>query len=37
MKREYNHECISSQPNVNYKETIAAKTTFEWLHKKQMG
>ena len=34
MKREYNVECISGQPNVNYKETIAA---FDWLHKKQSG
>jgi len=37
MKREYNVECISGQPNVNYKETIAAKTTFDWLQKKQTG
>ena len=38
MKREYNVECISGQPNVNYKETITgSKTTFDWLHKKQTG
>ncbi|KAL9183212.1 hypothetical protein ACHAXT_004999 [Thalassiosira profunda] len=37
MKREYNVECVSGEPNVNYKETIAAKTTFDWLHKKQTG
>jgi elongation factor G len=37
MRREYNVECISGQPNVNYKETIAAKATFDWLHKKQTG
>ena len=37
MKREYGVECVSGQPNVNYKETIASKTTFDWLHKKQTG
>ncbi|KAL7497662.1 hypothetical protein ACHAWT_006050 [Skeletonema menzelii] len=37
MKREYNVECISGQPNVNYKETIAARAEFDWLHKKQSG
>jgi elongation factor G len=37
MRREYNVECISGQPNVNYKETIAAKAEFDWLHKKQTG
>jgi len=37
IKREYNVECISGQPNVSYKETIATKTTFDWLHKKQTG
>ena len=37
MKREYDVECISGQPNVSYKETIASKATFDWLHKKQTG
>ncbi|KAL7532101.1 hypothetical protein ACHAXR_005264 [Thalassiosira sp. AJA248-18] len=37
LKREYEVECVSGQPNVNYKETIAAKMTFDWLHKKQTG
>ena len=37
MKREYNVECVSGQPNVNYKETIGSKTSFDWLHKKQTG
>ncbi len=37
MKREYGVECISGQPNVNYKETIGTKKTFDWLHKKQTG
>jgi len=37
MKREYKVDVISGQPNVNYKETISAKCTFDWLHKKQTG
>ena len=37
MKREYEVEVISGQPNVNYKETISTKATFDWLHKKQTG
>ncbi|KAL7552974.1 hypothetical protein ACHAWF_016214 [Thalassiosira exigua] len=38
MKREYGVECVAGQPNVNYKETIAAsRTPFNWLHKKQTG
>ena len=37
MKREYNVDVISGQPNVNYKETISAKCEFDWLHKKQTG
>jgi len=37
MKREYNVECITGPPNVNYKETINAKQKFDWLHKKQTG
>eukprot|EP00984_Skeletonema_dohrnii_P006719 scaffold2398_cov94-Skeletonema_dohrnii-CCMP3373.AAC.2 len=37
MKREYNVEVVSGQPNVNYKETIAARAEFDWLHKKQSG
>lgn len=37
MKREYKVEVISGQPNVNYKETISAKSNFDWLHKKQTG
>jgi len=37
MKREYNVDVISGQPNVNYKETISQKTEFDWLHKKQTG
>jgi len=37
MKREYKVDVISGQPNVNYKETISAKSNFDWLHKKQTG
>ena len=37
MKREYEVEVVSGQPNVNYKETISEKTEFDWLHKKQTG
>jgi len=37
MKREYNVDIITGQPNVSYKETINARTPFEWLHKKQSG
>lgn len=37
MKREYNVECVTGQPNVNYKETIGTKQKFDWLHKKQTG
>ena len=37
MKREYSVECVTGQPNVNYKETIGNKMKFDWLHKKQTG
>lgn len=37
MNREYNVECVTGKPNVNYKETIAKKVEFEYLHKKQTG
>uniref|UniRef100_A0A7S3V7Q9 Elongation factor G, mitochondrial n=1 Tax=Chaetoceros debilis TaxID=122233 RepID=A0A7S3V7Q9_9STRA len=37
MKREYSVEVISGAPDVNYKETIAMKTEFSYLHKKQTG
>lgn len=37
MKREYNCEIISGQPNVSYKETISRRVEFDWLHKKQTG
>ena len=37
MAREYGVECITGQPNVNYKETIGSKQKFNWVHKKQTG
>ncbi len=37
MKREYNVECITGNPSVNYKETIGMKANFSYLHKKQSG
>jgi len=37
MLREYKVECVTGQPNVNYKETIGSKQKFDWLHKKQTG
>ena len=37
MLREYNVECITGQPNVNYKETIGKKVEYDFLHKKQTG
>ena len=37
MNREYNVECVTGKPNVNYKETINQKVTYDFLHKKQTG
>jgi elongation factor G len=37
MQREYNVECITGPPIVNYKETIGKKQKFDHLHKKQTG
>ena len=37
MKREYDIDLIVGNPTVNYRETIAAKATFNYLHKKQSG
>lgn len=37
MKREYDVECVSGQPNVNYKETINKRVPFDYLLKKQTG
>lgn len=37
MNREYGVECVTGQPNVNYKETVGSRQKFDWLHKKQTG
>jgi elongation factor G len=37
MLREYNVECVTGKPIVNYKETIASKIKFDHVHKKQTG
>lgn len=37
LKREYNCECVTGAPTVNYKETITEKAEFNYLHKKQTG
>jgi elongation factor G len=37
MKREYNVECITGSPAVNYKETFGSRAQFNYLHKKQSG
>jgi elongation factor G len=37
MRREYNVECITGQPQVAYRETIADRVEFDHLLKKQTG
>jgi len=37
LKREYGVNCEIGAPQVNYRETIAAETKFEYTHKKQTG
>ena len=37
MLREYNVECVTGKPNVNYKENISKRVDFDYLHKKQTG
>jgi elongation factor G len=37
MKREYNVEVEVGNPQVAYRETITAKTSYEYTHKKQTG
>merc|ERR1719414_1625140 len=38
MRREYNVESlVTGEPKVNYRETITAKTPYEYLHKRQSG
>ena len=37
MKREYDIDLIVGNPTVNYRESIAEKASFNYLHKKQSG
>lgn len=37
MKREYNVDCVTGQPQVAYRETIAGSVPFDFTHKKQSG
>ena len=37
MRREYKAEIITGMPQVAYRETIGAKTEFDYTHKKQTG
>lgn len=37
MRREYEIDVVLGKPDVNYRETIGAKTHFDYLHKKQTG
>ncbi len=37
MKREYNAEVTTGQPQVAYRETISRRADFDYLHKKQTG
>ncbi|GAB4260544.1 MAG: elongation factor G [Deferrisomatales bacterium] len=37
MKREYNAEVTTGQPQVAYRETISQRAEFDYLHKKQTG
>ena len=37
MRREYNAQVVTSEPQVAYRETISQRQTFDYLHKKQTG
>lgn len=37
MKREYNVDCVTGQPQVAYRETISGSVPFDFTHKKQSG
>ncbi|KAH7321412.1 P-loop containing nucleoside triphosphate hydrolase protein [Stachybotrys elegans] len=37
LKREYKTECITGQPRVAYRETIAHRADFDYLFKRQSG
>ena len=37
MRREYNVDCTTGKPRVNFCETITARSLFNYVHKKQTG
>ncbi|AMD20197.1 HDL547Wp [Eremothecium sinecaudum] len=37
MKREYNVECVTGQPQVSYRESVQLSSDFDYTHKKQSG
>jgi elongation factor G len=37
MRREYKVDCVVGHPQVNFRETIAQRAEFDYLHKKQSG
>lgn len=37
IRREYGVECITGKPQVSYRESVTAPTTFDFTHKKQSG
>ena len=37
LKREFNVDCVTGNPSVNYKETVTTRGNFNYLHKKQSG
>ncbi|KAJ0402162.1 hypothetical protein ATCC90586_007948 [Pythium insidiosum] len=37
MKREYNVDVATGAPQVNYRETVRARSEFNYLHRKQSG
>jgi translation elongation factor EF-G len=37
MKREYNVDCTTGKPRVNFRETVTQRSDFNYIHKKQTG
>ncbi|KAK2465007.1 hypothetical protein APHAL10511_003083 [Amanita phalloides] len=37
MKREYNVDCATGKPRVNFRETVTQRAEFNYTHKKQTG
>ncbi|KIL61746.1 hypothetical protein M378DRAFT_1057194 [Amanita muscaria Koide BX008] len=37
MKREYNVDCTTGKPRVNFRETVTQRAEFNYTHKKQTG